>query len=245
MATPWKIPRVWENRTVAVLACGPSMSQEVADSVSGLPVIAVNNAFTLAPRANVLYACDSKFWLHYTDALAFKGLKVTLDDSLPQWSVRLLRNLGKSGFDPDDLSGVHAGCNSGYQAVQLAIKAGAKRVLLLGFDMRGDHFFGSHPAHLQDSDPHVFSRFIAEFEKVAPLYAEHGVDVVNCTPGSALHCFRMSTVAEELSHEPFWRDTAMIDNKATIEIPEASAPPVVIDHMERINRILRAQHGRD
>ena len=29
----WTIPRMWEGRTVAVMASGPSMSQEVADKV--------------------------------------------------------------------------------------------------------------------------------------------------------------------------------------------------------------------
>ena len=32
----YRVPRLWPGRTVAVLATGPSISQEVADQVRGL-----------------------------------------------------------------------------------------------------------------------------------------------------------------------------------------------------------------
>jgi len=35
MAKPWKVPRMWGGRTVAILASGESMSREVADAVVG------------------------------------------------------------------------------------------------------------------------------------------------------------------------------------------------------------------
>jgi hypothetical protein len=33
MTTTWKIPPDWQGQTVAVLASGPNMSQEVADAL--------------------------------------------------------------------------------------------------------------------------------------------------------------------------------------------------------------------
>jgi hypothetical protein len=201
------------------------MSQAVADSVSGLPRIVVNNAYTLAPNAEILYACDSKWWLSYPDALGFDGLKVTIDASLDVPQVMLLKNTGTHGYDPDPAN-LRTGHNSGYQAVQLAVKMGAAKILLLGFDMHGAHFFGDHPDHLQDRDPDLFSRFIAEFDAVAPTYAEMGVDVVNCTAGSALKCFRMSTVDVELG-------------RATEDAPVVEVAPPVEPAMDRLTRILR------
>ena len=208
------------------------MSQAVADAVVGhIPVIAINNTFELAPKADMLYACDAKWWRHYQDALAFKGEKVTLDPTLASRSVKLLHDSGTSGFDPDPAN-LRTGLNSGYQALHLAIHAGASRVLLLGYDMKGAHYFGDHPSHLQDSDPNVFARFIAEFEKVAPIYAEMGVDVVNCTPGSALTCFRASTLADELEGAPVF--AAAVSEPAQ---DNAHAPQTVDEHLARIERI--------
>lgn len=234
MAKPWAVPRMWQGQTVAILASGPSMSRAVADAVVGrVPVVAINNTFELAPDADMLYACDAKWWRHYQDALAFKGTKVTLDPTLASRNVKLLHDSGTSGFDPDP-SNLRTGLNSGYQALHLAVHAGATRVLLLGYDMKGAHYFGDHPPHLQDSDPNVFARFIAEFEKVAPIYAELGVDVVNCTPGSALTCFRRSTVEAELNDASAGMPAAA-DQPS--EIATAHHPETLDDHIARIDRI--------
>jgi hypothetical protein len=236
MAQRWKVPRMWLGQTVAILASGASMSREIAAAVVGnVPTIAINNTFELAPDADLLYACDAKCWQHYGRALAFKGLKVTIDPSLPSRSVKLLHNSGQSGFDPDPAN-LRTGLNSGYQALHLAVHAGAKRILLLGYDMRGQHWFGDHPAHLQDSDPHVFSRFIAEFEKVAPVYAEMGVDVVNCTPGSALTCFRASTLEAELDL-PAPVPVAPVPVLFPVESEGGTPPQTLEEHIARIELI--------
>lgn len=210
------------------------MSREVADAVVGrVPTIVINDTYKLAPEADMLYACDAKWWNTHPDALAFRGMKVTLDSSLSARGVKLLHDSGQSGFDPDPAN-LRTGLNSGFQSLQLAVHAGAARVLLLGFDMRGKHWFGDHPAHLQDSDPNVFARFIAEFEKVAPIYAELGVDVVNCTPGSALTCFRRSTVEAELNDASAGMPAAA-DQPS--EIATAHHPETLDDHIARIDRI--------
>lgn len=234
MAKPWKVPRMWEGQTVAILASGESMSREVADAVVGrIPTVAINNCYELAPEADMLYACDAKWWMHYHEAIAFKGLKVTIDPSLPARSVKLLHNSGQSGYDPDPAN-LRTGLNSGFQATQLVVHAGAARILLLGFDMRGRHWFGDHPAGLQDSDPNVFARFIAEFERVAPIYADLGVDVVNCTPGSALSCFRASTLAAELDGAPVAFSPTIVPAS---DIAIARAPQTLEEHLERIDQI--------
>lgn len=241
MATPWKIPRMWEGATVAILASGPSMSQAVADAAASFPRIAINNTVDLAPYAEMVYGCDAKAWLAYPQMLDGPGSKVTIDPAVPQRVVNLLQNGGTSGYD-DDHSSLRTGHNSGFQALQLAIKAGAQRVLLLGFDMHGAHWFGDHPAHLQDRDDHLFARFIGEFEKVAPAYARMGVDVVNCTPGSALTCFRNSTLENEMakkdSAEPV-EESPKSDEEKAQEAFDAQEQA----NFDRINLVLALQHG--
>jgi hypothetical protein len=182
------------------------MSQAVSDRVreSKLPTIVVSDTHRLAPWADALYSCDAKWWVtHREDALNFKGLKITQDDSVPFPQVMLLRRTGHEGFDPDP-GCIRSGYNSGYQALHIAVQAGATRVLLCGYDMRWigrqSHWFGSHPAQLVDSDPLVFARrFVPAFATISRTLKEMGVEVINCTPDSALRCFRVMKLDDALA----------------------------------------------
>jgi hypothetical protein len=188
----WSIPREAEGETVAILASGPSMSQAVADKVRHLRCIVINSTHRLAPWAWMLYAADGEFWCHpdTQDAQQFAGLRVSLSEAP---GVHRMRNAGLIGWDeaPDCL---HTYSNSGAQALQIAVKAGAKRVLLCGFDMHrynGDHWHGKHPAGLRNTDDAHYTQFVQRFGELAKRIPT-GVEIVNCTAGSALTCFPMA-----------------------------------------------------
>lgn len=199
----WTVPPMWEGQTVVVLASGPSMSPTVAATVAHLPRIAVNSTFRLAPDADVIYAADDLWWQANPDALVCPGIKASIEHTpgkrsvLTPAAVRVLRYTGRSGFDP------HPGClrthtNSGAQAVQIATHARAARVLLCGFDMRGGHWHAPHPAPLGATDARGFAKFIASFRDLARALPR-SVEVINCTPGSALDCFPKRPLAEVLA----------------------------------------------
>jgi hypothetical protein len=44
-----------------------------------IKVVAINTSFQLVPWADMLYACDGKWWDHYKGVLEFTGLTVTYD----------------------------------------------------------------------------------------------------------------------------------------------------------------------
>jgi len=168
--------------TFAVLATGPSMSQAVADSVRGRArVIVVSDAYRLAPWAEALVSSDKAWWAAHPEAFEFTGRKF-------------------SGIRVPGCETVHrtpplrSGSNSGLLACDLAMQLGAARILLLGFDMQGSHFFGPHPEPLKNTKPERFAGFRAQFAKWQP----RGVKVFNCTPGSALRCFPSSTLEAAL-----------------------------------------------
>lgn len=203
MVKPWFVPPIWLGRTVAILASGPSMSQAVADQVhaAGVSAIAINTTFRLAPWADMLYACDPEWWQHpqHADALAFPGLRVSLGGNVV--GVNRLHNSGATGIDRQP-GCVRTGGNSGYQAIQVALHGGATRVLLCGFDMtgrRGAHWHGSHPAGLRGTQEETFEVWRRRFAAAAPLLEAAGLEVVNCTPGSALTCFRLEPLEEALA----------------------------------------------
>ena len=190
------MPRLWPGQTIAVLGSGPSMSQEVCDALleANVPAIAVNDTFKLAPWAAILFAGDLQWWRVKAEEVAgFKGLKVCSQPGRELPGVARIRISGDWGFDPDP-SCVRFGGNSGYQAVHIGIHTGAVRILLCGFDMHGTHWFGRHQEPLRNPHEHRFSRWVKRFRDLKDC----GAEIVNCTPGSALHHFQMMDLADAI-----------------------------------------------
>ncbi len=197
MFSPWSVPRLWPGATVVCLGGGPSLTQDQVDTLRGrAKVIAVNDACRLAPWAEVLYACDWRWWRKVGGAPDFAGLKVTLSNSRGHLDaypdIEMLENTGTEGLERAP-TGLRTGRNGGYQAINLAVHLGAARVLLLGYDMKPDacgrtHWFGDHGDW--PTRPRVFETvMLPHFPGLARELEAVGVAVVNCTPDSALDAF--------------------------------------------------------
>jgi hypothetical protein len=78
-------------------------------------------------------------------------------------------------------------CNSGVLGLEVAKRAGATRILLLGFDMHGTHFFGQYVNGLRNTKPHPREQHKRQFSDWGRL--NRSVQVLNVTKGSALTCF--------------------------------------------------------
>jgi hypothetical protein len=76
--------------------------------------------------------------------------------------------------------------------------AGARKCLLLGYDMGGSHFFGRHPEPLVNTPAETFLRWIRNFQELAPILEGMGVEVINCAPSSALKCFKTAKLCDAL-----------------------------------------------
>ena len=110
-------------------------------------MIAVNDAYRLFPDAAVLYACDSEWWDVHGGCPDFAGEKWSSHsvdagghndkrEVAKKYGLKLVEGRDRDGFSFDPAC-IHYGSNSGFQAVNLAILFGAKRIVLVGFDMRG------------------------------------------------------------------------------------------------------------
>lgn len=164
---------------------------------SDLRVIAVNDAHRLLPEADILYACDARWWDFHKGVQAFEGERWTQtaaggSDCAKRWGLELVE--GRPGNIPS-LSGgaITHGGNSGFQAVNLAALQGARRIILLGFDMGcapdgRRHFFGNHEDARLNVLP-AFRLFVKAFTVAAPVYREAGVEILNASRRSALTCF--------------------------------------------------------
>lgn len=157
----------------------------------------------MAPWADMLYICDPKFWDTYPDALKFEGLKVCQDANFckrhPDVEHIELRPVLEFVDEPDV---VGSGKNGGFQAFNLVtVNCGVKKVLLLGFDMHQNgrtHFHGPHPKPLGNPFDHTFRLWIQAFKDARPKIEKMNIEVVNCTPGSALDCFAKMSLCEAL-----------------------------------------------
>lgn len=200
MSAASTVPRLWPGETVVCLASGPSLTPSDVQTVRGRArVIAVNDAVRLAPWADVLYACDGKWWNQYHGMPTFPGLKYGMTVNTKRYpEVHVLRNAGIDGLSSDPTS-LCTGRNSGYQAINLAVHFGAARILLLGYDLMRhggkSHFFGEHP---HSWTPSPYKEFLRHFPTLLKPLAARGIEVVNCSRTTALTIFPQVPIEQAL-----------------------------------------------
>lgn len=201
MPTPWKVPPTWTGQTVVVLAGGPSLlpslpAVERAVAAGRARALAVNNAFQIAPWADWLHASDYAWWRHHAQsALLFPGVK-TAAQAVPFRAVNYLFHVPKTTWTPD--ADKIAGPNSAHHAAVIAIHAGAARVVLCGVDCRtdaGSHWHGDHPLPLRNSAATTFQNAVKAW---AAFAGEAPVEIINCSPGSAVTCFPSMPIEDAL-----------------------------------------------
>lgn len=207
----------WAGFAVAILASGPSMTKEDAALVRRWRfhalrrrVIVVNTTYQLAPWADLLYASDRRWWeYHHASVLMdFAGERWTCDSKYERPfegmnTIPLVRGEGLSK-KPGMILG---GGNSGYQAIALAHHFGAKRIVLLGFDMQRtggqEHWHGEHPRPLRQNN--MYRGWLPKFPALARDLEAAGVEVVNCSRETAISCFAraaLEDVLESAQQEP-------------------------------------------
>jgi len=113
--------------------------------------------------------------------------------------IRCAKQQGYSK-EPDS---VNAGGNSGFQAIHLAALFGAKKIVLIGFDMmRTDgkfHWHGKHEGRLPNGTG--FPGWIKSMGYLAKDLQAMGVEVINCTRRTALRCFPRMELEDALRGE--------------------------------------------
>jgi hypothetical protein len=193
-----RVPRRFAGETVACLGSGPSLCAEDVDALRGhARVLAINDAYRLAPWADVLYAADAKWWRWHKGVPGVRGQRYTIHPQPDAWpGLEVLRDTGREGLELDP-SGLRTGYTSGYQAINLAVHLGASRILLLGYDLAGTHFFGQHP---DQSVPPFDAARVAFRWLIAPLEAL-GIPVVNCSRHTTLTAFPRVPLAQALAFE--------------------------------------------
>jgi hypothetical protein len=103
-------------------------------------------------------------------------------------------------FPPIGNREIWGGRSSGHTAISLAIAMGAKRVCLIGYDMRlvegKEHF---HSDYRGGRDLSIYANeFVPGFNGWNESAWASGVEVLNCTPGSAVSEFAFADLEDAL-----------------------------------------------
>lgn len=96
---------------------------------------------------------------------------------------------------------VNGGGNSGFQALNIAVQFGCKRIVLVGFDMRldrGVHWHGRHPQGLNNPSDNLLVHWRRAFHKAAGTLADLGIEVLNASPVSTLTAFPIVSLREAI-----------------------------------------------
>jgi hypothetical protein len=157
-------------------------------------VIAVNTTYQMAPWADALFAMDAAWWkIYYKEVSAvFRGAMYSVNNFTVNHYPRVVQ-VAK----PFTSFG-----NSGAGAVHMAVKGGAKRIILLGYDCQhtgGErHWHGNHPKGLGNAD--VINRWPQQFARLRDSIPA-GVEVINCTRTTALESFPRRELWDALEYQ--------------------------------------------
>lgn len=187
----------WLGETVVCLASGPSLTTKDVEYVKGKArVITINTTYQIAPWADIHYATDPSWWREHKEAMnricqgeywtaCPNSAREQGDDVFHIPHIKTKEGLCKQ---PENI--VHGG-NGGFAAMQIAQKAGASRIVMLGYDQSWPdgktHWHGDHPEPLRNS--HNWPLWRKHFEKAAKDFDLLGIEVVNASRHTTLECF--------------------------------------------------------
>lgn len=202
----WQVPLLWPNSTFFIIGGGPSIKKLDLTKIQGRwPVIVCNMGFLDFPWANVMYFGDCKVydWLkkNYKKRWSmFKGIKVsccsaTKDDPDIHCLYRISKGITQ------DTRAIGWNVNTGGSAINLAYHFGAKKVILLGFDMQqvnGRSNFHNYNI-VKDSDPeNIYKKMIRHFKAIYEDTIKLNIEVINATKESKLPYFPIKSYKQIL-----------------------------------------------
>ena len=187
-------------------------------------VFAINNSFEKVEATDVQLSCDGPWWRYYwprwKELRELPAMKFTWYPEIAKnFGIKYIRAIVKEGLSTDP-GIVHINHGSGPMIINLALHFGISRLLLIGHDMKfapdydglkrkagssPRHYFGEYPKQLQHWPSvkvrqGVLNGLITSYDSIQNDIQKRNIDleIINCTPGSALTSFPISTLEKEL-----------------------------------------------
>lgn len=219
----WQIPKMWNGGECWIIGGGTSIHKQFGipdevvrekmdlralspyfEPIHSKHIIGLNAAFMLGDWVSLCYFGDRVFFDKHKEKLyEFPNLKIrhvnlSVYDRIWYKDIKQINfSLQPMGIctEPDK---IYWNYNSGAAAINLAYHLGAKRVYLLGYDMKP-----ACPAGRPDNDathwhnaygdfrihPYAFQKFLKPWRAIAQDAARLGLEIINVNPDSAIEVF--------------------------------------------------------
>lgn len=223
IAIPDKLQPYYKKDCIAVcIASGPSLTQDQIDILGKykeeqqqqnkddtITVITVNDNWRWKYNGEYIsdlqYAADDSWWNVWLQKMRDSGFDRPCFIPLKhEFAKKNGLNLIPCEHSPGlgKNKKIHTGQNSGYQAINIAYYVGARKIILLGYDMKVGpkgkiHWFGSHPKGLRNT-PNRYGTWVKNFDRLSKDIHDEGVDIVNCSLETDIKKIRRGDLKREL-----------------------------------------------
>ncbi len=230
----WKVPKIWDGGDVWIIGGGPSLAHQfgipldiINKVIQGkLPVsvysdymeflhdkhvIGINSAFMIGDWIDMLFFGDVDFYLQFKEEIyEFPGMIISSTPKIARnpFIKYLPQNKEyRFGISPNNKS-VSWNNNSGFAAISLAANAGARRIFLLGFDMKYDkqknkHWHGLYAKSGRGKPkPKKFIKHMEGCVNIIEDAKQRGIEIINVCPDSAIVEFKKMSLSEVLKSFP-------------------------------------------
>ena len=218
----WSVPQIWKERIVWIIGGGPSLSrqfhipEDVVNNVKAgtlpisayssfmsilhdKPVIGINMAYKIGDWMDIVFFGDKDFYSlpNVKEELSvYPGKVVSCHSSFR--NHKSIMFVDKADYFKGIAKEQDKVCwnqNSGAAAISLAANMGAKRIILVGFDMKDDKD-QSHWHSLYAKSVTPYHIHLSGFAQIAIDAKERGIEIINANPDSNLLHFPRVTVDE-------------------------------------------------
>jgi hypothetical protein len=203
MANIKELKNAEKNKDIYILGNGQSIKKEDLSVLKNKVSIGMNANCLLEKEFGFIsqYYCvsDARFLKHSekfkmaTQELdkntkrIFRSELIQYDDKDLINQTYYIDSLGKNGFSFDLKKGFYFGCTTTMLAIQLAVYLGAKRIFILGNDLK---YIGENPRFYAESTAQEYDKFTGiQIWNIRNAYLELqkvGIEVYNCSQDSLL-----------------------------------------------------------
>jgi hypothetical protein len=227
----WEVPNIWDGGTVWILGGGPSVTKQFnipedvvkrvinktstpsvyspyMERLHNQHVIGINISYMIGSWIDMCFFGDVGFFLRNKTGLAeFPGIKITCHARVSKynWVKYLPQDTSKRTGISSDPRRICWNANSGAAAISVAANAGAKRIILLGFDMQivdnKQHWHNQYDriGALDSKGREVlppFTSHLIGFPYILQDAKKRGIEILNACPDSAITCFKKVNVKD-------------------------------------------------
>ena len=173
------------------------------EPIHGKHTIGVNHAFLIGNWIDVFYFSDTAMWDNEQlteQMMEFRGLRITnnavyTDEMYDQTGLKYVKRSEKKRYGlTDEKDAVCFNNNTGLSAIDLAYHFGAKRIILLGFDMTigplNSHIHNINTRLSRGEDPtRSFKRHMLSVGNIWKDARDNGIEILNASQISKIPVF--------------------------------------------------------